>query len=114
VKDAAAGIIAYGSSDPAVAEARHILETKHGVKTAYLRLRALPVNGAVEAFCARHKLVCVVEQNRDGQVAAILRGEYPEYAARLKTALHYNGMPIDADTVVELVLQRIAERKGTE
>ena len=114
VDGAVAGIIAYGSSDPAVCEARHVLETKHGVKTAYLRLRALPVNGKVEAFCKRHELVCVVEQNRDGQVASILRSEYPEFGTRLKTALHYNGMPIDADTVVELVLQRVAERKGTE
>ncbi len=113
-KDAAAGIIAYGSSDPAVQEAREILETKHGVKTAYLRLRALPVNGKVRAFCEQHRLVCVVEQNRDGQVASILRSEYPEFGTRLKTALHYSGMPLDAETVVELVLQRIAEQKGTE
>jgi len=114
VEDAAAGIIAYGSSDPAVCEARHILATKHGVKTAYLRLRALPVNGEVRAFCKRHPLVCVVEQNRDGQVASILRSEYPEFGTRLKTVLHYDGMPLDADTVVELVLQRMAEQKGTE
>lgn len=112
--DAAAGIIAYGSSDPAVAEARHILKTKHGVKTSYLRLRALPVNGEVKAFCERHQLVCVVEQNRDGQVTSVLRNEYPEFGTRLKTALHYNGMPIDADSVVELVLQRVAEQKGSK
>jgi 2-oxoglutarate ferredoxin oxidoreductase subunit alpha len=111
---AVAGIIAYGSSNPAVSEARHILESEHGIKTSYLRIRALPVNGKVKEFCERHQLVCVVEQNRDGQVASILRSEYPEFGTRLKTALHYNGMPIDADTVVHMVLQRIAEQKGKE
>ena len=106
------GIIAFGSSDPAVQEARHTLSRTHGVSTAYLRLRALPVNGEVKAFCERYPLVCVVEQNRDGQVASILRSEYPEYAVRVKTALHYDGLPIDAESVTRKVLHRIAERKG--
>ncbi|MCC6488131.1 MAG: 2-oxoacid:acceptor oxidoreductase family protein, partial [Candidatus Hydrogenedentes bacterium] len=106
------GIIAYGSSDLAVQEARHALSREHGVATGYLRLRALPVNGEVKAFCERYPFVCVVEQNRDGQVASILRSEYPEYATRIKTALHYNGLPIDAESVARKVLHRIAEEKG--
>lgn len=98
------GIVAYGSSDPAVAEARHVLEHEHGVRTSYLRVRALPVNGAVKSFCGSHRKVLVVEQNRDAQVAAILQNEYPEFGARFKSVLHYNGLPIDADTIVRQVL----------
>ncbi|NUM54132.1 MAG: 2-oxoacid:acceptor oxidoreductase subunit alpha [Candidatus Hydrogenedentes bacterium] len=94
------GIIAYGSTDAAVAEARHILEHEYGIKTDYLRIRALPVNGAVNAFCSSHRKVLIVEQNRDAQVAAILKSEYPELAPRFKSVLHYNGLPVDADTLV--------------
>jgi 2-oxoglutarate ferredoxin oxidoreductase subunit alpha len=103
------GIVAYGSSDAAVAEARHILEHEHGVRTSYLRVRALPVNGAVKNFCASHNKVLIVEQNRDAQFASILKGEYPEFAARFRSVLHYNGLPVDADTLVRYVLSQAAK-----
>ncbi len=98
------GIIAYGSSDAAVAETRHILEHEHGVKTAYLRLRALPVGKTVQEFCGSYKKILIVEQNRDAQVAGILKSEYPELAPRFTSVLHYNGLPIDADTLVGKIL----------
>lgn len=94
------GIIAYGSSDPAVQEARHILKKQHDIDTHYLRLRALPLTDAVENFISSHKTVSVVEQNRDAQVALILKSECPEIATRLESILHYDGMPLDAQTIV--------------
>jgi 2-oxoglutarate ferredoxin oxidoreductase subunit alpha len=42
IEGAKVGIIAYGSVDPAIVEARDLL-AEAGVKTNYLRLRALPV-----------------------------------------------------------------------
>jgi 2-oxoglutarate ferredoxin oxidoreductase subunit alpha len=98
------GIIAYGSTDAAVVETRHILEHEHGVKTAYLRLRALPVGKTVQEFCGSYKKILIVEQNRDAQVAGILKSEYPELAPRFTSILHYNGLPIDADTLVGKIL----------
>ncbi|MCC6154375.1 MAG: 2-oxoacid:acceptor oxidoreductase subunit alpha, partial [Candidatus Hydrogenedentes bacterium] len=98
------GIIAYGSTDAAVTETRHILEHEHGVKTAYLRLRALPVGKTVQEFCGSYKKILIVEQNRDAQVAGILKSEYPELAPRFTSILHYNGLPIDADTLVGKIL----------
>lgn len=98
------GIIAYGSTDAAVAETRHILEHEHGVKTAYLRLRALPVGKTVQEFCGSYKKILIVEQNRDAQVAGILKSEYPELAPRFTSILHYNGLPIDADSLVGKIL----------
>ncbi|MFP6581661.1 MAG: 2-oxoacid:acceptor oxidoreductase subunit alpha [Candidatus Hydrogenedentota bacterium] len=94
------GIIAYGSSDLAVQEARHLLGEGHDITTNYMRIRAIPFNGEVEAYLAKHKTLYVVEQNRDGQVASILKSEYPEYGTRIKSILHYDGMPIDAETIV--------------
>jgi 2-oxoglutarate ferredoxin oxidoreductase subunit alpha len=103
-ENAPIAFIAYGSSDAAVAEARHLLKQEHGVDSAYLRLRALPASNSVKDFCETYPTVLVVEQNRDAQVAGILRAEFPEIASKLKTILHYNGLPIDADTVVQQAL----------
>ncbi|MBI5094794.1 MAG: 2-oxoacid:acceptor oxidoreductase subunit alpha [Candidatus Hydrogenedentes bacterium] len=100
------GIIAYGSSDLAVREARRLLETRHELASSYLRLRALPVNHEVHDFIAGHPVVYVVEQNRDAQMASILRSEYPELAPRIRSVLHYNGLPIDAETIVSQIVDR--------
>ena len=81
VKGAEVGIIAYGSSHWAVLEARDQLAAA-GVKTSYLRVRALPLAAAVHDFVRRHERVYVVEQNRDGQLGDRLRAEVPERAAR--------------------------------
>jgi len=99
------GIVAYGSSDMAVKESLAQLKREAGLEPGYLRVRALPVNGAVRDYLTSHRVVYVVEQNRDAQVASILRMEYPELAARIRPVLHYNGMPIDARGITEKILQ---------
>jgi 2-oxoglutarate ferredoxin oxidoreductase subunit alpha len=103
------GIIAFGSSDPAVQEARHILVHDENTKTDYLRLRGLPIDTDVKDFISSHRVVYVVEQNRDGQCASILRLECPDLAPMIRSILNYNGLPLDAMTVVEEVLRH--ERK---
>jgi 2-oxoglutarate ferredoxin oxidoreductase subunit alpha len=104
------GIIAFGSSDPAVEEARYLLEHDEKTKTDYLRLRALPIDQDVRDFITSHRVVYIVEQNRDAQCASILRLECPEQATKMKSVLHYNGLPIDAMSIVEDILEQ--ERKG--
>jgi 2-oxoglutarate ferredoxin oxidoreductase subunit alpha len=94
------GVIAYGSSDMAVKEARAKLAAR-GTPTDYLRLRALPIDTEVRDFIRGHRVVYVVEQNRDAQVASILRLEMPERATMIRSVLHYSGLPIDAQSVVD-------------
>ncbi len=103
------GIIAYGSSDPAVEEARYALEHEEGRKTDYLRLRGLPIDTEVRDFIGSHRVVYVVEQNRDAQCASILRLECPDRATTIKSVLHYNGFPIDARSIVEGILSQEQE-----
>jgi 2-oxoglutarate ferredoxin oxidoreductase subunit alpha len=97
---ASIAILAYGSSDFAVEEARHLL-TRRGIATDYLRLRALPFSEEVGEFLAKHDRVYVVDQNRDRQMFDILRIELPEHASRLRSIRHYDGFPLDAETVIE-------------
>lgn len=103
-------IMAYGSSHLAVQEARHLMREERGWASNYLRLRALPPGEEVREFLRDHDCIYLVEQNRDGQVAAILRDEYPEFATRIRSVLHYDGLPIDARSIVDLV-QKLEEQK---
>jgi 2-oxoglutarate ferredoxin oxidoreductase subunit alpha len=96
------GVIAYGSSDFAVQEARELL-ARRGVPTDYLRLKALPISEEVSEFVASHDRVYVVDQNRDGQMFDVLRLELPTQASRLRSIRHYDGFPLDAETVVEWI-----------
>jgi 2-oxoglutarate ferredoxin oxidoreductase subunit alpha len=47
----------------------------------------------------------VAEQNRDGQVEALLRQELPgALVDRLRSVRHFNGVPIDAEVISDPVL----------
>ena len=58
------GILAYGSTDQAIKETRDLLRSQ-GIKTNYLRIRALPATDEVKQFYKDNDKVYVVEQNRD-------------------------------------------------
>ena len=98
------GLIAYGSSHWALLEARDILESE-GLPTEYCRIRALPSPDSVRRFIERHQRVYIIEQNRDGQVAALLRANLPgSLADRLVLVPHYNGTPLSALNIVRPIL----------
>ncbi len=97
------GLIAFGSSHWALLEARAELAAA-GVKTDYLRVRGLPLHASVAEFVKQHDRIYVIEQNRDGQLAERIRLESPERAARVRSVLHYDGLPIDARSVTDGVL----------
>jgi len=102
--DASVGIIAYGSSHYAVQEGRDQLREEAGLETAYLRLRAYPFGPEVEAFVRRFDRVYVVEQNRDAQMLSLLRLDLdPSLSVRLRSVLHYDGLPIDARSISDSV-----------
>lgn len=97
------GILAYGSSDPAVVEARDLLVERFSKETDYLRVRALPFTGELEAWIDSHEVVYVVEQNRDGQMAGLLKEAYPQWATKLRNVLHYDSTAITAQTIVDQI-----------
>jgi 2-oxoglutarate ferredoxin oxidoreductase subunit alpha len=99
----ARGILAYGSSDPAVVEARNILLGQHGKETDYLRVRALPFTDEVIEFIRTHEVVYLVEQNRDAQMAGLIKDFHPELGTRLHSVLHYDSTAIPAQTIVDQI-----------
>ncbi len=105
------GLIAFGSSHWAILEARAELAAA-GLKTSYLRVRGLPLHASVAEFVKQHDRVYVIEQNRDGQLAERIQLESPERAARVRSVLHYDGLPLDARSVTDGVLAHESVAQG--
>ncbi len=105
VDKAKVGIIAFGSSDVAVEESREQLAADK-IATSYLRVRALPFTDDIKSFIERHDRVYVVEQNRDAQLRDLIRLEAPELATKVRSVLHYNGLPIDARSITDAIKEQ--------
>jgi 2-oxoglutarate/2-oxoacid ferredoxin oxidoreductase subunit alpha len=96
------GIIAYGTTHWAITESRDQLRHEHNVETDYLRVRSYPFTREVHDFVERHERLYVVEQNRDGQMASLLKLDIkPELTPRLRSICHIHGLPIDARSVTD-------------
>ncbi|HET7707295.1 MAG TPA: 2-oxoacid:acceptor oxidoreductase subunit alpha [Thermoanaerobaculia bacterium] len=108
------GIIAYGTTDWPVEESRHQLRTERSVETSYLRLRALPMSQDVKRFVADHDRIYVVEQNRDGQMADLIRLEVANDQHKIRKVLHYTGLPCDARFITNAVLEMEATISAKE
>jgi 2-oxoglutarate ferredoxin oxidoreductase subunit alpha len=99
------GFVAYGTSHFSVEESRDQLRDERQIETSYFRLRGYPFTESLWEFFDRHDRVYVIEQNRDAQIAALMRLEItPERLAKLRHVLHYNGLPIDARSITDEVL----------
>ncbi|MGN6183729.1 MAG: 2-oxoacid:acceptor oxidoreductase subunit alpha, partial [Thermoanaerobaculia bacterium] len=104
-RDAKIGFIAYGTTHMALEESRDQLRRERGVETSYFRLRALPFTDELNAFVAAHDRIYVVEQNRDGQMADMIRLEVGKDQEKIRKILHYTGLPCDARTITDAVLK---------
>ena len=65
------GVIAFGSTEPAIQEACFLL-AEQGIKIDFLRVRAIPFSSQVGDFIRQHERNYVVEMNRDGQLHQLL------------------------------------------
>jgi 2-oxoglutarate ferredoxin oxidoreductase subunit alpha len=102
--DAEVTLVHYGSSCQALDEARSLL-AEAGVATNSLRLMALPFHPDVRDVLGRSRRIYIVDQNRDGQMADLLRLEVgATEATKIRSIRHYDGMPLDAGSVVEPIL----------
>jgi 2-oxoglutarate ferredoxin oxidoreductase subunit alpha len=108
-RGAKTGIIAFGSTDPAVVEAQHLLNKDFGIKADYLRLRAFPFCEEVRGFIKKHDTVYVVELNRDGQLNQLLTLAYPELAGKLVSIARSDGLSATAQWIVDEIASKEAE-----
>ena len=62
---------------------------------------------------AAHRMLFVVEQNRDAQFKSLLTLESAVEKSKLRSLLHYNGLPISSGFIVEGILAQVRPlRKG--
>jgi len=101
------GLIAFGTSHWATVECRDQLREEADVRTSYFRLRAYPFTGDLAAFIDAHERVYIIEQNRDAQLLQLMKLDLtPERVSKLRSVLHYNGLPIDARSITDDVLSQ--------
>ncbi|MFO1425799.1 MAG: 2-oxoacid:acceptor oxidoreductase subunit alpha [Steroidobacteraceae bacterium] len=103
-------ILSVGSCDGAVREALDVLKGR-GVPCNYMRVRAFPFGEDVEKFLADHRMVFVVEQNRDAQLRSLLTLETRVEKAKLRSLLHYNGLPVSSAFIVDGILAELGDNR---
>ena len=102
------GVIHFGSTSPAMAEALDALG-EADIHIDALRLRAFPFSDTVRQFIAGHDRVFVVEQNRDAQMRSMLVNELEVDPARLLPVLNYDGTPITARFITGAITRHVHE-----
>ncbi len=102
IEGAEIGLIAMGSTESAVIEAQDQLERK-GIRTDFMRVRALPFSSEVRAFIQSHPRNYVIELNRDGQLNQILAIEYCDLTDRLISLAYIDGLPITANYIIDSI-----------
>jgi 2-oxoglutarate ferredoxin oxidoreductase subunit alpha len=113
VDGAEVGLIGFGSTDLGITEARARLAAQ-GLKTSYLRVRALPLTEDVATFVAAHKRVYVIEMNTDQQLCQLVRLNVVDHlgdADRVQPCNHNDGLPLTARWITEAVLGLEAKKE---
>ncbi|KYC29408.1 2-ketoglutarate: NADP oxidoreductase,alpha subunit [Sterolibacterium denitrificans] len=102
------GVIHYGSTSAAMAEASVLLEQRD-IHADTLRVRAFPFSDAVVDFIERHERVFVVEQNESAQLRSLLINECDIDPKKLVRVLHYDGTPITARFISERIESALSD-----
>jgi 2-oxoglutarate/2-oxoacid ferredoxin oxidoreductase subunit alpha len=117
---ARSAVIAYGSTEAAINEARDQLANDHSIQTDFMRVRSFPFAPEVDQFVRKYDQLFVVEMNRDGQLHQLLSLDYPDQVMKLKSVAFGDGMPASAKWVREGILAKYTEpeavnpaKKGT-
>ena len=103
--------MSVGSCDGAVNEALVHLKDKN-VGLNYCRVKAFPFTQSVIDFIDKHERVYVLEQNRDAQLRSLLILDANANPEKLVSMLHYDGMPVNANFVIERVLKEMAKGRA--
>lgn len=103
VEGAEIGLIGFGTTDPAIQEARQRLSAR-GISMSYMRIRAVPFADDIGRFIDQHDRVYMIEMNTDGQMRQLLQIEYPDMATRIRSLRRNNGLPLTARWITDNLL----------
>ncbi len=103
------GVIGYGSTEPAIREARDQL-AENGIMIDFLRVRGVPFTRDVGEFLSRHRVNYVIEMNRDGQLYQLLLLDNPDLANKIVSLAYFDGLPMTARYVRKAILAAEEEK----
>jgi 2-oxoglutarate ferredoxin oxidoreductase subunit alpha len=96
------GVVYYGTTAEPMAEVLQMLSKKHPHMNL-CRIRAFPFTKKVEEFLADHQKIVIVEQNRDQQLAALIRIETGTDPKKMCPVTAYSGLPPSAVELTEKI-----------
>ncbi len=100
------GILYFGTSEESSRESKDFLAMDEVYMDA-MRVRSFPFNDEVKAFIESHRLVFVVEQNRDAQLRTLLMAEFEFGPDKLKSVLCFDGTPISARNISKQIKRHL-------
>jgi 2-oxoglutarate ferredoxin oxidoreductase subunit alpha len=106
-QDSTIGLLYFGTTAISIPEAMEMLDGR-GIKIDTMRIRAFPFSKEVEDFIDSHEKVFLVEQNRDAQLRGLLVNECEIDPAKIVPVLNYDGSPITAKCIVDLIAEALA------
>lgn len=117
-KVAQLGLIFFGTTSHPIAEAIEQLK-EQGLIADSLRIKAFPFHQSIESFIEEHSIgnrqVFVIEQNRDAQMKSLLVNELQIDPNKLVSILHFDGLPVTSNFIVQAVLTHLAtSQKNTK
>ncbi|EMS33536.1 2-oxoglutarate oxidoreductase, alpha subunit [Mariniradius saccharolyticus AK6] len=92
------GMLFFGTSQFSAEEAKDLLQ-EEGITLDAIRIKAFPFGKEVVDFVQSHRVIFVIEQNRDGQMRKMMINELETNPSTLIPILNYDGMPITADAI---------------
>lgn len=92
-KKAKVSLIYFGTTSQIVDE---LLNQLKNYEVSTYQVRALPLHKKIHSFINNHEINFVLEQNRDGQMAKIIKSEV-ETQSLIKSCTHFNGLPADPE-----------------
>jgi 2-oxoglutarate/2-oxoacid ferredoxin oxidoreductase subunit alpha len=107
------GMLFFGTSTFSAEEAKDLL-LQNGILVDAIRLKAFPFGEEVADFVASHKVVFVIEQNRDAQMRSMLMLELETNPSKLIPVLNYDGMPITADAITNQIQQYLSQETAQD
>ena len=90
-KKSTLSLIHFGTTSQIVDELLSLLKDH---KFSTYQIRSLPLHENVNIFIDNHEINFILEQNRDGQMAKIIKSEI-ESKSLIKSCTHFNGLPAD-------------------
>ena len=103
------GAVYFGSTSPAMKEALALLSAENFTLND-LRIRSYPFSQEIQEFIESHRIIFIIEQNRDHQIRTLLVNELNLSQNNLVSVLHYDGTPITAQIIKEKIMAHLKEQ----